>query len=441
MGNQAINQWNDCKEHLKSRIPPALYRTFIDPLVLFQGDQNHWQFLAPRNTEALHHIESRYLPVISEYLKTTGFRGQVSIGSSPKIATVSMSEGQSFRLHNDPAPTGEIHCKKAKQNTFFPSNANALMVHSILNGDGPDILVLSGPTGSGKTHLSRCIVEQKTMTGNKARYLSLEEFLSEFSIACKKRATVSWRKELRSNALLILDDFHYLKPTAVRASEEIQNLIDDFQNKNQAIVFTSAAGMSNLSLPGELKSRIQSLPQIQLEYPDQTNREKILKLALMEKNLMLPEGVIHYIAQRISKDIRLLKSTVDRMKPFIMLLDKTKSFSEQKLDQILGDLYSQNPDITPAQILEVVADFFQIDPSEICSNSRRKTPSMARHLVAWLCTEEFGWNQKDTANLIGKKDHTSVIHARKKISELLKTDLFFANNLSKIKSELHRLQA
>ena len=260
--------------------------------------------------------------------------------------------------------------------------------------------MITGPSGSGKTSIARAFARLQQQREIATRYMTAEEFLTEFSLACRKRENITWRQSLRANRVLIIDDFQFIKPQALRSQEELQYLVDEFQETGHLLILCSDRDANEQGLTPALLSRLQAGHRIQLVYPAHTERETILSEAAQELDLG-----------------RQMKSA------------EARGWSAPELDQLCADLYTRRPEVAPARVREVVAEFFQLTPEAITGPVRDKQHSLARHLTAYLCTEHLQLNLKETAAVIGRREHGSVIHARKKIEEYLERDLFFRKQL------------
>ena len=138
--------------------------------------------------------------------------------------------------------------------------------------------------------------------------------------------------------------------------------------------------------------------------------------------------------------MRRLKTAVKRLRELhigiALTEEKITPIDLALLDRLCGDLYSISPKIGPKDILKAVASFYNISPESIQGPARDKKYSTARHLVAYLCTHHLKMGQVETAKVIGRRDHTSVLYARNKITKTMETDLFFRRQIQDLCREL-----
>jgi chromosomal replication initiator protein len=416
--------WEDCKQYLRQHIPAPLFDTFIRPIssVKSQADQLHLH--SPANSAARQHIENRYLPLIQDYLAQRQYQGQVSLISKRPL------------LENKEIKVDLSQINTNQDSIFYAAEQNQAQVTQLQASLPKQAYLIQGGAGSGKTHLGRLLVSIHKQQGFKTCYLSLEQYLSQFALACRKKNTIDWRDNLRQNQLLVIDDLQYLKTSASKTIEELQNLIDDFQISNKGLILLSTSEFNAQKYSEGLRSRLLSQTLINLDYPNLSQRIQILNNSLAEHQIHLDLSITTHLARHIKRDIRLLKSVAERLS-ILGSAQQIAKWDLSRLEPLLSELYTKSDQIDPQHVLEIVAEFYRLPKEIIVGQSRQKGPSIARHLFAWICTEELGMSQKETAKLIGRSDHGSVVHARKRITQSMQNDLFFARQVSQIIQRLH----
>lgn len=433
--------WELCKTYFSKAITGAFYSKFIEPLqVVAARDEAHELILCAPDAKHKKHVEQRYLQLIREQLaKISGRSVAVRICLPDEFAGVRLSPRGPVRLRSSfPSqvnPADRQTAAQIQEQAGFhlpghePAAVNRHDLDRLWQGAfHAGCLMITGPSGSGKTSIARAFARLQQQREIATRYMTAEEFLTEFSLACRKRENITWRQSLRANRVLIIDDFQFIKPQALRSQEELQYLVDEFQETGHLLILCSDRDANEQGLTPALLSRLQAGHRIQLVYPAHTERETILSEAAQE--LDLAREHITYLAGRIQRDMRHLKSAIRRLAQGRQMKSaEARGWSAPELDQLCADLYTRRPEVAPARVREVVAEFFQLTPEAITGPVRDKQHSLARHLTAYLCTEHLQLNLKETAAVIGRREHGSVIHARKKIEEYLERDLFFRKQL------------
>ncbi len=521
--SQTHHHWETCKKRLKARIPASLYRSLIIPLKTENNTKSKnrpgetvqsLELVAP-NKKIAGRINERYLSVIKECLSQASFQGEVHLryesidgykGSDANdyginnyennIQNNYQNDGQNSyqnSYQNDGQNDGQNGYQNSGQmdsangsagrkilsfsesgmtlpgleNLFF-SGINHLEIERLWNG-GKGIFLIIGEAGSGKTAIGRAYMQSRQQKRGLSRFLSMETFLTEFAQAASKRDGLTWRSRLRAHQHLVLDDFQYLKPQAARSQEELLCLIDEFMEKNKSLLLCSALPINKMRLSAPLTSRLQAGHTIFLKYPSQSNRKLILQAECQRRKIHLSPQWIDYLSQRISQDMRRLKSAANRLEQLSSIkmnytisnrtaidnssagknkgkgkftsgaalgMQNLSNISREQLDHLCHDLYTRHIVTEPAKIIKIVADFCNVPIEAIYGPARDKKYSLARHLVAYICSECLDMNLREIARVIGRREHGSVLHARKKIMALMENDLFFRHQVEDMMLQL-----
>lgn len=422
------------KEELRAKMPTAFFRAFIEPLTVTHSGEQTLELIAPDSSIAAH-VESRYRHLIEEALQRLEFRGQMSLRAGFKESKASQRAEQSVLVPAGASPASPQETQGTLPVGFVPCPANRDRIEQLCRGEFKGPVLLVGQEGCGKTLLARALVEQDRAGKRRGLFLTLETYLTEFSLACRKKDTISWRTRLRSHDAIAVDDVHYLKAQALRGQEELRNLIDDCEQQGRPLILCSSVHPQQLSLLPDLLSRLNAIPMIELLYPDQAGREQILEAELSKQGLKLPPAQVSFLAKRISRDMRRLKSAAMRLVGRQSQIQR--SLSESELRDLSADLFTHSRSLRPAEILEAVAAFYGMTVDSIRGAARDREYALARHLAAFIALEYGGMTQKEAATMIGRKEHGSVAHARRKIERLMDQDLFFRRQVERMIDGLH----
>lgn len=471
-GMHKINTyWNKCQEYLHANIPAPLYKRLIEPLELDQSDsqksfskQNanilHIKLIAP-NKQIASRVSQRYLPLINKFFNhNTPIQAQASLltknrnlvanpNNVPKAIPINPLTSINSWEHNSPSPTQQqsdnIPNKTNSTNdlqlqNFHINKANLYQLNKLWERK-VKLSYLYGDAGSGKSTLSQALGEHQEKQGLRVQYMSFQTFLTGLVKATHGKNSTNWRQRLNTHDCIIIDDFQYIKPKAMRSQEELVYLIDEFLNNNKQIIFCSNCLPNRLKLTSHLLSRLQSGQLIQLKQPGQKERESILQQESQDYRLPLSLEAITHISRCIPQDMRRLKTSISRLYEYhlahVQSLEQMAKIPIIEIDKICQDLYTYERQIKPQAVLNTVANFYGVQVSAIQGPARDKKYSLARHLVAYLSTKHLQLSLKETATLIGRRDHASAIHGRNRIARLMQNDLFLQSQVQEI---LYKLQ-
>ena len=302
-------------------------------------------------------------------------------------------------------------------------------IEKLISLDFPETSVfVQGPSGSGKTSL--CGFFPSTVS-----VFTIEKFITELLGSFKTNTTIAWRAALRKQAAIVIDDFQFLKKSALKSQEEIRNLFDDFQKSGGKLILFSDRSLEEMGLTEDLESRLRTSRKTALLYPDEEGRKEILKKQFALREMSAGEKSLDYLARRSTGDVRLLCACAGRIEQRIRR--GTFSWTEQEMDQECGDLFSKIKADARSVLLET-ARFFGISPAELTGPARDKKYTLARSTCAYLCRSLLDLSMGEIAALLGRKDHTFAVHSVRKIQDLMDRDLFFTGQVETLRCTIFR---
>ncbi len=448
--------WKECKVYLQKRMPASLFQCFIEPIQMNHLHLSHtsdFLSLVSPTSQIASRFSERYLPMIQSFLQTTPLKGQVRISIKDKTnqvqARVENTTSSCLKQRNiqqNPSIKGDFVpedlsiCQYFREKNVLIPKMSQIDIQNLWKSR--DMLAfISGSEGSGKTSIMTALAQSRQRIGSKSILMSLERFMTELALASQKRDSMSWRKKLRSYDFLAVDNFQYIKPRAFRSQEELVYLIDDFLAQGKTLIFCSDKLTDELPLIAPLLSRLQSAHLIQLTRPDMEERKAILKRECVLQKINISQEIVTYLSQIISKDMRRLKTSILRIRQYqanhpLSMERLSSKDSFLLIDSLCRDICVSPNKASAQDVLSSVAEFFRISPSAIQGPSRDKKCALARHLTAYFCVTYLRMNLKETAFMVGRREHGSVIHARKKIENLIQNDLFFRQQVQKLCLEL-----
>ncbi len=297
-------------------------------------------------------------------------------------------------------------------------------------------LFIYGGVGLGKTHLLHAIGHYiiSNNTGEKIVYLSSEKFTNEFINAIRYNKTVEFRDKYRNIDVLLIDDIQFLAGKE-QTQEEFFHTFNALHENNKQIVISSDRPPKEIpTLEDRLRSRFEWGLITDIQSPDLETRIAILRKKSSQEGIYIPDEALLFIAQKIETNIRELEGALIRIIAYSSLEDKQidLKFTEKALKDLLS--HNKNQTITTEKIISTTADFFNITVEDIKSKKRTQNISNPRQIAMYLCRELTDTSLPKIGEEFGGKDHTTVIHAYRKIRTGIKKDSSLMNQIKEIKN-------
>ncbi|NYE95937.1 chromosomal replication initiator protein [Psychromicrobium silvestre] len=282
-------------------------------------------------------------------------------------------------------------------------------------------LFIYGDSGLGKTHLLHAIghYARRLYSGIRVRYVNSEEFTNEFINSIRYDEGTSFKTTYRNVDILLIDDIQFLSGKEA-TQEEFFHTFNALHNHNKQVVITSDLPPKQLSgFEERMRSRFEWGLLTDVQPPELETRIAILRKKAIGEGLHAPDDVLEYIASKISTNIRELEGALIRVTAFASL--NRQSVDVGLAEAVLKDLISDDGDqqITAATILDQTAQYFKLSLDELRSKSRTRTLVNARQIAMYLCRELTDLSLPKIGQELGGRDHTTVIHADRKIRELM----------------------
>jgi chromosomal replication initiator protein len=299
-------------------------------------------------------------------------------------------------------------------------------------GQAYNPLVLYGPAGVGKTHLLQAIggYIRKHDPATSVHYATIETFTSNFTSALRTNTIHAFKHTYRECDILLLDDVQFLDGKT-RTAEEFFHTLDCATTSGVQVVLTIDRPPSRLPLlESRLRERLQGGLAIDMNPADEATRIAILqKLAAADPSLTLDREVLDILASRVSSNVHVLAGALTRLTAYASLTGSEITIAIA--EEVLNHLYesekrewqqkrSRRP--TVSQIQQETAAAFGLDEANLRSPSRSRRLVYARQIAMYLCRELTTLSLPAIAGEFGGRDHTTVLHAHRKIKSLLLTD-------------------
>ncbi len=425
------------------QIDTPQHRAFLSltkPLGLLQGSGATNFLVAAPNAFAKDVLETRLRLVVSEVLTR-------ELGERTNIA-VTIDEG--LEIPNPPAPEVEVEFVPPKSGTgradapsirsqevsqlnpryifeTFVIGASNRFAHAaaVAVAEAPakayNPLFIYGESGLGKTHLLHAIgaYAKELYSGVRVRYVSSEEFTNDFINSIRDDKASVFQRRYRDLDVLLVDDIQFLE-NKERTQEEFFHTFNTLYNANKQIVISSDRPPKQLTtLEDRLRSRFEWGLITDIQPPELETRIAILRKKAAQDKLNAPDDVLEYIASKISTNIRELEGALIRVTAFASLNRQGVDLSLTEI--VLKDLIPSETslEITSATIMAQTAAYFSLTLDDLCGTSRSRVLVNARQIAMYLCRELTELSLPKIGQLFGGRDHTTVMHADRKIRQLM----------------------
>ncbi|TQN44476.1 chromosomal replication initiator protein DnaA [Humibacillus xanthopallidus] len=282
-------------------------------------------------------------------------------------------------------------------------------------------LFVYGESGLGKTHLLHAIGHYaRTMFPNvRVRYVNSEEFTNDFINSIRDDKASAFQSRYRSVDVLLIDDIQFLQGK-LQTQEEFFHTFNTLHNANKQIVITSDLPPRELSgFEDRMRTRFESGLLTDVQPPDLETRIAILRKKAIQDRMTVPDSVLEYIATNFSTNIRELEGALIRVTAF-------SNLNRQPIDLPLAEIVlkdvlpNETPNqVTAATIMAVTAAYYAVTLEDLCGSSRSRQLVTARQIAMYLCREMTDLSLPKIGQHFGGRDHTTVMHADRKIRELM----------------------
>jgi chromosomal replication initiator protein len=278
-------------------------------------------------------------------------------------------------------------------------------------------LFIWGESGLGKTHLLHAVghYAQRLFPGMRVRYISTEEFTNDFINSLRDDRKVAFQRRYRDVDVLLVDDIQFLEGKE-GTQEEFFHTFNTLHNANKQIVVSSDRPPKQLAtLEDRMRTRFEWGLITDIQPPELETRIAILRKKAAQDRLAVPAKVLEFIAARVERNIRELEGALIRVTAFASL--NRQAVDTQLAEIVLRDLIpdSHSPEITAPTIMGVCAEYFELTLDEMCGPGKTKAVAQARQITMYLCRELTDLSLPRIGQLFGGRDHTTVMHADKKI--------------------------
>ena len=362
------------------------------------------------------------------------FHPQASERHTPGVVSFPRRDADQDRSRLNPKYTFDTFVA-GSSNRFAHAAANAV---SEAPAKAYNPLFIYGSSGLGKTHLLHAIGHyvRQIYPGFRVRYVNSEEFTNEFINSIRDDRASTFQSLYRDVDVLLIDDIQFLAGK-VQTQEEFFHTFNALHNNSKQVVITSDLPPKQLSgFEERLRSRFEWGLITDVQAPDLETRIAILRKKTLQERMRAPDEVLEYIATRITSNIRELEGALIRVTAFASLNRQPVDFTLAEV--VLKDLVptDQPVQITIGTIQAETASYYALTVDDLCSSSRSRQLVTARQIAMYLCRELTELSLPKIGQAFGGRDHTTVMHADRKIRELMSERRAIYNQVTELTARI-----
>ena len=453
MLDELKENWQKIKEQIRDEydITNVSYNTWIDPLEIYDVKDGIIQivFTGGANDFAINYVTKRYtLPFQVTIEEMTGIHGIVRFIPEPNDHSNVLFRSDTERIESssftfsatklDPHYTFDSFVVGANNN--FAHAASLSVAESPGNEYNP-LFIYGGP-GLGKTHLMHAIAHFILENNPKYRvlYVTSEVFTNEVidSIRNRNGVTMSeFRNKYRNIDVLLIDDIQFIIGKEA-TEEEFFNTFNFLYGNRKQIVLSSDRPPRDLSpMPERLISRFQMGLCVDITAPNYETRMAILRKKEENDGYTIDNEILEYIAKNIKTNIRDLEGALTKMYAYSKLNPNTPLTLDRAVENLKDIIHPESERaLTPEHIINVVAEHYAIRPEDIKSQSRMKDIVLPRQVAMYLIRRLNDLPLSKVGELLGGRDHSTVIHGFEKIDREISVNEDLRNTIEILKKKL-----
>lgn len=306
-------------------------------------------------------------------------------------------------------------------------------------GEAYNPLFIYGGVGLGKTHLIQAVGNEilKNRPNINILYVSAEKFSNDFISSVKDGNAREFQNRYRLIDVLLIDDIQFIAGKD-RTQESFFHTFNELHQQNKQVILTSDRPPKAIpALEDRLKSRFEWGMIVDISPPDFETRVAILEKKCSEKNFVLDQKILNFVATSVQSNIRELEGALNKIIAYHQLKNIEPTLETVK--PLISGLSSaaNRRSVTAKQIIDAVADFYNINTDDILSKNREKRLSFPRQIIMFLLREELKMSYPSIGDELGGRDHTTAMHACEKIAKEIENDVKLKQEVELIKQKIY----
>ncbi|MFO7944276.1 MAG: chromosomal replication initiator protein DnaA [Anaerolineales bacterium] len=438
-GTQA---WQTAVSQMQIEMPKSSFDTWMKDTELISVSDGSFQ-IGVHNAYARDWLDSRMKPTLTSLLsgildRSVDITFNV-IHNNKEKETAEAEPGRNVELYESASLPTNINSRYTFENFVVGPSNRLAHAASLAVSEKPaqtyNPLFLYSGVGLGKTHLLHAIGNQCRQTGLEVLYVSSEEFTNDLITAIRGHTTQAFREKYRRLDVLLIDDIQFIAGKE-STQEEFFHTFNTLHGQNKQIVITSdCPPKAMVTLEERLRSRFEWGLAADIQAPDFETRVAILQSKASRDGHHVPPHVLETLAQCFQTNIRELEGALTRVMAFAQLRDM--EINEDLVESAVADLMPQPREIEPQHILQAVTEEFDVSKEELLSRSRAHRIALPRQVAMHLLREGTSLSYPEIGELLGGRDHTTVMYGNDKIGELLETDPDMHRRINHVQEALY----
>lgn len=439
--------WKLVLADIQTEVSTANFYTLFKKTYLISLDGSLATIAAP-STIVISMIQKKYLPIVKaamgKYAKNEAIDIVFIPKSIPQEPTEKKDAGPLFTTKEEPIAKPIGHLPRVRPDFTFQtlavSQSNQLAYVSAQTvaqnlGKSYNPLFIYGPVGVGKTHLMQAIANEVYMSNPdvKILYITSEEFTNEVVESIRNNDTARMKKKFRSVNLLIIDDIQFIAGKD-RVQEELFHTFNALIDGGGQIVLSSDRPPSEIKkLEARLSSRFAGGLTVDVEAPDFEMRTAIVLKKAEKFGFSITIDVAKAIAEK-EQDVRSLEGALLRV--VTQATTQNKELTPDMASRTLHDKKPETATLHSDDIIQIACDFYHMKPTQLKGPKRDASLVRARQVTMYLLKKELGLAYVEIGNILGGRDHTTVMHGVEKVENMLKTIPSFSEEIRGITKNL-----
>lgn len=411
-------------ELIKIDVSHVNFKTFFSNSVI-ESVENNKVIIAVPTAFAKATLTQKHLPLMAQILQNILGR-KVDIEITVKPYTPKPSEDEADFFQPAQTSTSYLNPKYTLKNFVVGPSNNVAYAAAQAVVQNPGIsynpLFIYGGTGVGKTHLMLAIGNEilKTKTFLKIIYCPSETFMNDYVGAIQNHKMADLRNKYRFTQMLLIDDIQFFSGRE-GTQDEFFHTFNELQSKNSQMVITSDRPPHEIEkLEDRLRSRFAGGLMVDIQKPDFDTRVAILKAKSDEWRSVVPLDALKLIASSTESSIRELEGKL--MQILQTLKARNLESTSENIASFLNNTPQKKLSTTYQEVIATICEYFNLTNKDLVGPKRQKELVFPRHITMYLLSEELGMTVEKIGQVLGGRDHTTVMHARDKIKQLISSD-------------------